>query len=136
MKEYEAKITFKVPEGYEWTGVIRCPKIGEFYLTRWINLRGEEVRESKFNFTEEQYPILRKAEVWKPLTLDKTMECFASQAKIKVRHASSKVAFQDEDIRDIYYSASNFLCIRARLSGEQAVRQFLPKELEYLETSK
>ena len=136
MKEYEATVTLKVPEGYEWTGIIRCPKVGEMYLTRWTQTKGAEVRESRLNFTEEQYPILRKCDIWKPLTPDMVLDCFVNKTKIKVRQASSKVLFQEDLIRDIYYSAAEFLCIRAKLDGDQNTRQFLPKELEYLETSK
>jgi hypothetical protein len=136
MKEYEAKVTLKVPEGYEWIGVIRCPRAGELYLTRWTQIKGAEVRESRFNFTEEQYPILRKCDIWKPLTPDMVLDCFVNRKNIQVRHASSKVSLHEDVIRDIYYSASDFLCIRAKLEGEQITRQFLPKELEYLETSK
>ena len=136
MKEYEAKVTLKVPEGYEWTGVIRCPKLGEIYLSRWTYNKPHEARVAAINYTEEQYPILRKCDIWKPLTPEMVIECFVDRKNIKVRHASSKVLFDEDVIRDIYYSASDFLCIRAKLEGEQITRQFLPKELEYLETSK
>ena len=136
MKEYEATVTLKVPEGYEWTGVIRCPKLGEIYLSRWTHTRPHEVRVASINYTEEQYPILRKCDIWKPLTPDMVLDCFVNRKNIQVRHASSKVSLHEDVIRDIYYSASDFLCIRAKLEGEQNTRQFLPKELEYLETSK
>lgn len=136
MTKYKTTVEFEVPEGYEWIGIIRCPKLGEIYLGRWTHTRLQEARVAAINFTEEQYPILRKCDIWKTLTPEMVLDCFVNKTKIKVRHASSKVCFIEEDIRDIYYSASDFLCIRAKLEGDSLTRQFLFKELEYLETSK
>lgn len=131
-----ATIEFDVPEGYEATGEIRCPKQDEYYLYRFHYNRVGEVSKASFDFQEEKYPILRKVGVWKPLTPEKVLELFTKQSKVKLRRAESKVSLSDDRIRDIYYSASDYLCLRARVSGEIMDKQFLPKEIEYLEATK
>lgn len=136
MTKHTATVEFEVPEGYEWTGEIRCPAKGELMLSNYLSLKSAKPWEAQFNYTSEQYPILRKAEVWKPLTPDMALDCFVNKKKIPLRQASSKIFSRRDDIRDIYYSASDNLCIRLTLEGEMNSRVFLPKELEYLETSK
>lgn len=81
-----ATIEFDVPEGYEATGEIRCPKQDEYYLYRFHYNRVGEVNKASFDFQEEKYPILRKAEVWKTLTEAKVLEHMKSQKPITLRH--------------------------------------------------
>ena len=134
-------IEFEVPEGYEFTGEVRCPCTGDYYLHGAWTSRSVCVRRSDFDFDYEKHPILRKAEGWKPLTPEKVLELFTKQSKVKLRRAASKAPLVNDRIQDIYYStcdysACDYLCLRARVSGEIMDKQFLPKEIEYLEESK
>lgn len=131
-----ATIEFEVPEGYEFTGEVRCPRTGDYYLHGVWTSRSVSVEYADFDFDYEKHPILRKAEVWKPLTPEKVLELFTKQSKVKLRRAESKTPLEHDRIRDIYYSACDYLCLRARVRGEVMDKQFLPKEIEYLEESK
>ena len=131
-----ATIEFDVPEGYEFTGEVRCPQMGDYYLSGFGTTKMKVARIASFNFEYEEFPILRKAEVWKPLTPEKVLELFTKQSKVKLRRAASKAPLVNDRIQDIYYSACDYLCLRARVSGEIMDKSFLPKEIEYLEESK
>lgn len=86
MTKVEVRLDLEIPEGFEWTGAIRCPQEGEYYLVNWAKTCDPRVVQSNFYFVTEKYPILRKAEVWKKLTLEKVLEHMKSREPITLRH--------------------------------------------------
>ena len=86
MIKVEVRLDLEIPEGFEWTGEIRCPKEGECYLANWAKTASVRVVKAEFEFVTEKYPILRKAEVWKKLTPEKVLEHMKSRKPITLRH--------------------------------------------------
>jgi hypothetical protein len=136
MTKHTATVEFEVPEGYEWTGEIRCPAKGELMLSNYLSLKSAKPWEAQFNYTSEQYPILRKAEKWVKLTDAVALECFQGRTMVMLRTAIRHEPAKNRGIRDIYWSASDCLCLRVTINDDRTPRIFLTNELEYLETSK
>ena len=77
-------VLMKMPkiEGYEYTGEWRSVAAGE------ISVYNGEPRVWSSRSSGE-YPILRKAEVWKPLTLEVAMDFAKNREKITLRYLQS-----------------------------------------------
>lgn len=75
-------VLMKMPkvEGYEYTGEYRVPRMGE---SCWSPVT-ESIQECEGHGTLAR-AILRKAEVWKPLTLEKVLEMGKSRDQYKFR---------------------------------------------------
>lgn len=75
-------VLMKMPkiDGYEYTGEWRIPEIGEEY-TCSVACKPTSIGYS----SSVARPILRKAEVWKPLTLEKALEMGKTRKKFKFR---------------------------------------------------
>jgi len=74
-------VEIEVPKGYELTGVVRPPQQGEYYLDGdW-----KSVSKAHINFSHAAYPILRKAENWKPLHSGQACYFGERQDRIKIR---------------------------------------------------
>ena len=75
-------VVMKMPKiaGYEYTGEYRKAKVSEFYYSPI----SEEIRKAETDGIIER-PILRKAEVWKPLTLEKALEMGKTRSKFRFR---------------------------------------------------
>jgi hypothetical protein len=85
----KVKIEFEVeiPEGYEWTGEIRKPLKGDYALANWNGVGGEPyVHVAGNDFVRDMHPILRKVELWKPLTPEKALEFMLSRKEVTLRH--------------------------------------------------
>lgn len=81
MNKQTLQVEVEVPKGYEFTGEVRPPQENEYYLeSDWKTLGIANI-----NFRETKYPILRKAEVWKPLHSGQACYFGERQDKIKIR---------------------------------------------------
>jgi hypothetical protein len=112
----KTKISFDVtiPEGYEWAGEVRCPKKDELYLSGYVSAGDVgEVQRASYNFANGMFPILRKIEVWVPLTLDKAIELFKARKPVTYRRKSQLASseIQTKTISGIYRSASDMDCV-------------------------
>lgn len=93
------EVLMKMPkiEGYEYTGEYRQAKAREAVLDSDALLRDFPFR------TVGQYPILRKAEVWKPLTLEDIWRLGQSKKVVRLRH-QVEVVMQGKEYR--YHTVS------------------------------
>lgn len=75
-------VLIKMPkiEGYAYTGEFRVPVEGEYYMDIYGKVYGPVGMGCYLT-----RPILRKAEVWKPLTLEKALELGKSGGKHQFR---------------------------------------------------
>ena len=81
MSKQTLTVEVEVPEGYELTGEVRPPQLGEYFLDcDWKNLA-----RSTINYGTRAYPILRKAENWKPLHSGQACYFGERQDRIKIR---------------------------------------------------
>ncbi len=131
MVKVEVRLDLEIPAGFEWTGAIRCPREGEFYLANWAKTAYVHVSEAQFDFTTEKYPILRKAEVWKKLTPEKVLEHMKSRKPITLRHTLRNKENETATVSIDALHANNYgiLYIHVFVSSHVDL-------LEYLEESK
>lgn len=78
-------VLMKMPkvDGYEYTGEYRVPRMGE---THWSPVSRDVYKCGCDGLVARA--ILRKAEVWKPLTLDKAVEFMASRTPVTMRYVN------------------------------------------------
>ena len=78
-------VLMKMPkiDGYEYTGEYRKAKVTEFYFSP---ISGQ-IQIAEMDGIIER-PILRKAEVWKQLTLNKAVEFMTSRTPVTMRYVN------------------------------------------------
>lgn len=75
-------------DGYEYTGEWRIPKVGEEYTC------SVACKPALAAFSSAvARPILRKAEVWKPLTLEKALEMGKTRKSFSFRMVTPRVGY-------------------------------------------
>jgi hypothetical protein len=101
-----------IPEGYEWSGEVRCPKKGELYLSGFATADYEgEPMKANYDFSTGMYPILRKVEVWVDFTLEKAIELYKSQKPVTYRHRGARSDKEVSTVSGVYRSASDNDCV-------------------------
>jgi hypothetical protein len=128
-------VLIKMPkiEGYDYTGEYRVPYGGEYYF----DLDGNAMLAGRGAMLRRI--ILRKVENWKPLTLEKVIDCYVTQKPLTYRPCSDKGKgeVRTDVVSGIYRSALRFECVDFLNSdngtGALYYAQYSTKDLEYLE---
>lgn len=124
-------VLMKMPkiEGYEYTGEWRVPEEGEHYA----GLDAQPVQASTGAYLKR--PILRKAEVWKPLTLEKAIEVYQSRNSItwRLTGGDKPGAARSCAITGIYVSALGQQCVAFPDNDDTLGIRHTIHRVEYLE---
>lgn len=103
----KTKIEFEVdiPDGWEYVET-RRPKEGEHYLSGYtVHGREARVDQATYNFTSWVHPIIRNAQVWKPLTPEKALAFMLARKEVTLRHTSwDKGRVVRKVIDQLYYT--------------------------------
>jgi len=125
-------VLMKMPkiEGYEYTGEFRIPNEGERYVDIYGGLSAPAGPKC-YLFRA----ILRKAEVWKPLTLEKAIEVYRSGSSITWRFAGGDKpgAARSCAITGIYVSAMGQQCVAFPNNDDTLGLRHTMHRIEYLE---
>ena len=98
METVEVLMQMPKIEGYEYTGEYRQAEAGEISV---YDINGIP-KVWPFESTG-QYPILRKLEIWKPLTLGKAVEFMANRTPVTMRYVNWQPGrTQEQVITSIY----------------------------------
>jgi hypothetical protein len=98
METVEVLMQMPKVEGHEYTGEYRQVQIGEISV---YNPDGTP-RVWPFPSTGE-YPILRKVEIWKPLTLEKAVEFMVNRTDVTMRYVNCQPGkTEKQKITNIY----------------------------------
>jgi hypothetical protein len=104
------KIEFEVdiPDGWEYVE-IRRPEEGEHYLSGYnIHGRGAKVCQADYDFTSGMYPIVRRSQVWKPLTPEKALAFMLARKEVTLRHTSwDKGRVARRTIDQLYFNSTS-----------------------------
>lgn len=134
MPKQSLTIEVEVPEGWELTGEFRSPESGEVVLKGFLTGNGQAIRVVCSPMARyENCPILRKAEVWKPLTPEIAVDFYVTKKPITWRFRGCNSIAKKTFVTGLYTSAMGAPCICFPVQDDTLGLRHTIERIDYLE---